>query len=67
MNNNGLRLLSFCSQNQLFMSNTVFDLKDIFKGSFKTNIKDIFREILKNLKDILENTVNNKFNKIELL
>ena len=34
MNNNGLRLLSFCSQNQLIVSNTIFDIKDIHKGSW---------------------------------
>ena len=34
INNNGLHLLSFCSQNQLVVSNTIFDLKDIYKGSW---------------------------------
>ena len=34
MNSNGHRLLSFCSQNELLISNTIFQLKDIHKGSW---------------------------------
>ena len=34
MNSNGHRLLSFCSQNEFLVSNTLFDLKNIYKGSW---------------------------------
>ena len=34
VNSNGHRLLSFCSQNELLITNTIFDLKDIYKGTW---------------------------------
>ena len=34
MNSNGHRLLSLCAQNELFVTNTAFQLKDIHKGTW---------------------------------
>ena len=34
MNMNGHRLLALCAQNELFVTNTAFQLKDIYKGTW---------------------------------